>query len=68
MLEAKIALKKAMEQKKPKSLVYELFAKYEDCYAKLHNPSAEHQNDYITLYFQYLGYMQMGNYNDKRKR
>lgn len=58
MLEAKIAVKKAMEQKKPKCKVYELFAAYEDTYAKLTHPSVEHQNDYIKLYFEYLGYMQ----------
>lgn len=58
MLEAKIAVKKAMEQKKPRSLVYELFQKYEDAYTNLKNPSAKHQNDYIHLYFEYLGYME----------
>ena len=58
MLEAKIAVKKAMESKASKGKVYELFAKYEDCYAKLTNPSPEHQNDYIKLYFEYLGYME----------
>lgn len=57
MLEVKIALKKAIEEKKSKGRVYELFAIYEDAYAKLVNPSPQDQNDYIKLYFDYLGYM-----------
>ena len=54
----KLAVKRAIEEEKSKHIVHDLFAKYEKAYEKLKNPSVEHQNDYIHLYFKYLGYMQ----------
>lgn len=58
MLEQKIALQTAMKEKKGKSLVYELFIKYEDAFNNLTNPSQKHKEDYTKLYFEYLEYMQ----------
>ena len=57
MLEAKINFKKSVERKDSKSKVYELFARYEDAFAALKNPSPQHQKEYIDMYFLYLEYM-----------
>ena len=51
------AVKEAMHLKRSCRLVYELFSQYEDYYASIKDPTPEQQNEYIKLYFKYVGYM-----------
>jgi hypothetical protein len=55
-LEKKIL--EAIHLKHSKRLVYDLFQNYEDVYATLKNPTPEQHNEYIQLYFKYVGYME----------
>jgi hypothetical protein len=57
MLEAKVNLIHAMNECKPKSIVYELYEKYDNSYQRMKHPNDKDKSDYIDLYFRYLDYM-----------
>lgn len=57
MLEQKIKLVQAMNQTRPKSIVYELYQKYCESYEKMRKPNEKDKRDYVDLYFKYMDYM-----------
>lgn len=57
MLEKKLKLRKAMRNLEPKEVVKSYYNEYELAYKRLTKPSEKHKQDYRTLYFDYLEYM-----------
>ena len=57
MLEAKIRLKKSMENKQPVHRVIECWNEYCEAYERLHRPSEHHIRDYCDLMDKYTRYV-----------
>jgi len=57
MLEQKIKLKEAMNEKKPKKIIKELMREYAVAYSKIENPLKNEIFSYKDLFLNYLEYM-----------
>lgn len=47
-----------IEKKRSNAVVYKMMEVYEDLYSQLRCPSGKQENDYIHIYWKYLGYME----------
>jgi hypothetical protein len=56
-LEIKSQLYEAFKQNKAKSIIYELFSKYEDEWEKIKRPTPQEQDEFIELHREYIRYM-----------
>lgn len=57
MLEEKIKVRRAMENKESKKRVKKLFIDYVNAYQKLHKPSEHHIQQYKNMFFKFIEYM-----------